>query len=183
MKAALLGVSVAALASGVSLAAAKPARAAVAAPVGKLEPEALSARRRRSAYLNTLPRFQVSLQTERDDVDDEGELLTMAGETTFKVNKPDGFHISDTESATTREFIYNGKQLTIADPKSGLYAQVPAPPTIRETLDVAADKYDIVVPLEDLFNWGGAQGLLHGRRSAGHTLNRPNAGFPASCAQ
>ena len=39
----------------------------------------------------------------------------------------------------------------------GYYASMPAPPTIRALLDVLYDKYDITLPLEDLFIWGTDQ--------------------------
>jgi hypothetical protein len=32
-----------------------------------------------------------------------------------------------------------------------------------------------------MVNLGAPQGLLHGRRLAGQTMNRPNVGFPAAC--
>jgi hypothetical protein len=34
------------------------------------------------------------------------------------------------------------------------YATIPAPPTLRELADKLADKYDVELPVADLFYWG-----------------------------
>jgi hypothetical protein len=46
------------------------------------------------------------------------------------------------------------------------YASVPAPPTIRETLELAAQKYELEVPLADLFFWGTDEARLGDIQSA-----------------
>jgi hypothetical protein len=166
-----LGVSLAALAASASLAAtaAPPATAAAppapakavapvkkvvkpAAPKGVVEPGAAQALRAMSAYLRTLPTFKVTMTTERDEVDDFGQLLTFTGETTYQVKLPDAFAIDVVEGSKTRQYVYDGKSVTMYDPVTGYYAVFKAPPTIRATLDAAADKYGITVPFDDLFH-------------------------------
>jgi hypothetical protein len=174
--AACLGVGAAALIAGAALGAttttAAPAAAAPAAkaagpkvlaparksatpPAAKstVDAEALAAMSRMAAYLRTLNSFQVVTATERDEVDDFGQVLTFGGETTYKVKSPDAFVISVVEDRKARDYTYDGKSLTIFAPRMDFYAKVAAPPTIRQTLDAAATKYGVTVPLDDLFAW------------------------------
>ncbi len=52
------------------------------------------------------------------------------------------------------ELIYDGKTLVYASPDQNVYAEVPAPATIKDTLEEAAQKYSLTFPLADLFSWG-----------------------------
>lgn len=169
-RAAGLGVSLTALAASASLAAtttAAPATAATpvktvapvkkvvkpAAPKGVIEPGSVQALRAMSAYLRTVPTFKVTMTTERDEVDDFGQLLTFNGETIYQVKIPDAFSIDVVDGPKARRYVYDGKSVTMYDPATGYYTVFKAPPTIRATLDEAADKYGITVPLDDLFHW------------------------------
>jgi hypothetical protein len=73
---------------------------------------------------------------------------------TYKVRKPDGFYIEHDTDRKQRTFYYDGKTLTLWSPRTKLYAQTPAPPTIREVVAMADEKYDLRFPLADLFYWG-----------------------------
>jgi hypothetical protein len=52
-----------------------------------------------------------------------------------------------------RQYVYDGKTLTVFDPKTGYYAKVQAPPTIHAALEMASEKYGVTLPLADLFTW------------------------------
>jgi hypothetical protein len=132
-----------------------------AAPIGQnsaanpaVEQAALDALTKMSTYLRTLSSFQVSGDTVREIVEDNGQKLQMLGSTTYKVRRPNGFTIEIAEDRQVRKIFYDGKSLTVFAPRMGYYATIAAPSTIREVLDVAAEKYDVTVPLEDLFVWG-----------------------------
>ncbi len=53
-----------------------------------------------------------------------------------------------------RLYLYDGKTFTLYGQAIQYYATVPAPATIGQLAGVLADKYDIELPLEDLFWWG-----------------------------
>jgi hypothetical protein len=185
VKAACLGASLTALTAAAPLAAwaqatpapaAAPAKAAPAkkrpaaaatAPKGVVEPGSVAALGKMSAYLRTLPAFEVRMAMQRDDVDIYGQLVTLNSEATYKVKLPNAFNISLAEGAKTREYAYDGKSVVIYDPKTSYYARFDAPPTIRQTLDAAEAKYGVSVPLDDLFHWdqGDAQSS---RLTSGH---------------
>lgn len=134
--------------------AAVPAAAPAAqAPAAQVEPGAIQALAKMAAYLRSLQAFQISLQTQRDDVDQYGQLITLSGNATYKVRRPDAFSIDLALPSRTRQYVYDGKTVTVYDPKTGYYAKFQAPPTIRGTLELAQQKYGAVFPLEDLFTW------------------------------
>jgi len=159
-------------------AAAKHAATAHAAPAGPsqvVEPEALAAVRKMSAYLRTLDAFSLQVTSQRDEVDAYGQLLKFGGKTDYNAKRPDSFTIKVWEDRVERQFIYDGKSLTVFDPKSGFSARAPAPATIRQTLDLAEEKYGITVPLEDLFRWTSGS-TEEGRLTSGHYVGPARIG-------
>jgi hypothetical protein len=126
---------------------------AVQAGVGQVEPNAVDALNRMSGYLRSIPAFQITLQTQRDDVDDYGQLITLNGRATYRVRRPDSFSIDLALPNSTGQYVYDGKTVTVYDAASGYYSKYQAPSTIRATLDLAEQKYGATVPLDDLFKW------------------------------
>ncbi len=150
---ACLGAGFAALIAAAPLAATKAPATAATAPKSVVDPASVAALGRMSAYLRSVHAFQVVMATQKDDVDNYGQLITLNGKTTYRVRSPNAFNIYVAEPGKNRQYFYDGKLLTVYDPKSGFYAHVAAPATIRETLDMAADSYGVRVPLDDLFHW------------------------------
>jgi hypothetical protein len=136
------------LAAGAALGASKP-------PVksSDIEPEAVQAIQRMRAYLGTLTTFEVTSESSQDVVLDNGQKVQIEGAVLYRVRRPNGFEIKVTTADKVRDFIYDGRQLTVYAPQFGYFAQTPAPPTIRQVLDAATAKYGIEFPLEDLFHW------------------------------
>lgn len=145
--------------SAPAAASAAPTSTATTSP--DVEPEAVAALQRMRSYLGGLNSFEATSQTTQDVVLDNGQKVQIDGVLTYKVKRPNGFEVKVATANKSRDFLYDGKQLTVYAPKLGYYAQAPAPPTIRETLDLASDRYGIVFPLEDLFQWS-EPGAKHG---------------------
>jgi hypothetical protein len=74
---------------------------------------------------------------------------------------PNRLFAETTSDRMSRTYVYDGKTFTLSARRAGYYATVPAPPTVRELADVLSDKYDLEIPLADLFLWG-APGWSHG---------------------
>lgn len=132
--------------------AAKPA----AAPAAKqgVDPDSVQALERMSSYLRTLRTFELKADILQDEIGDDGRKLQIGSSATYRVRRPNGFTIEQVSDRKVRRLFYDGKTVTLLAPKVGYYAQAPAPATIQQTLDLLHDKYDIEVPLEDLFRWG-----------------------------
>ena len=132
-------------------AAKSPPATATALPA--VEPEAVQALTRMSAYLGTLVSYEITAETSLDLVLDDGQALKLDGVNRYLVRRPDAFVVEVATAYKVRRLVYDGKRLTVHAPELGYYATVEAPPTIRETLDAAHDQYGLDVPLNDLFRW------------------------------
>ena len=135
-------------------AAAQPASSSAAQPEPEqVDAKAVDALTRMSAYLRSIPAFQITLQTQRDDVDVYGQLITLSGGATYKVRRPDAFSIDLALPGLTGQYVYDGKTVAVYDLRSGYYVKFPGLPTIRATLELAETRYGATVPLDDLFTW------------------------------
>lgn len=127
--------------------------ARTAARARAIDPRALQAMRNMSAYLRTLSNFEIQVATNREEVGPRGQKIHYTGTIDYKVRRPNGFVVRSNEAGRQRELVYDGKTLTLFTPNNGYYARVQAPPTIRETLTLASDRYGINPPLVELFKW------------------------------
>ena len=144
-----------------------PAPPAAAAVAPDVDPQVVQALRRMGAYLGSMPTFAILADTTIDDVMNNGQKVQMGGQVLYHVRRPNGLAIELVTDRKVRQFYYDGKSLTVFAPRLGLYATVPAPATIAGTLALAYDKYDIVLPLADLFTWSDANiGRADALRSA-----------------
>src|SRR5437588_6870732 len=73
--------------------AAQPPAAQPPAAVPSVDPEAVQALKEMSAYLATLPAFEVRAETTRDLVAMNGHRVQLGGVTDYKVRRPSGFVI------------------------------------------------------------------------------------------
>jgi hypothetical protein len=177
--AAMLGFAIAAFAAAPVLAAsqasAKPAasssaRRTLSGGVSTVEPNALQALQKMSAYLKTLATAQVTTQTTLDLVSDDGQKIQLDGTARYKIRRPDAFVIDVDTDFRKRRYIYDGKRFTVFSPDLGYYATVAAPPTIRATLDAIWKRFHIALPLEDLFRWSDPGGARETSLKAGYDL-------------
>lgn len=147
-----------ALAAGLVLAPVAGSTQTPAPPAGAaasdVDPAALKALETMAAYLRTLKTFEMTADITTDQVTEDGRRLQIGSQAVYRARKPDAFTIDLVSDRKTRKLVYDGKHLTLYAPKVGFYAQVSAPPTIHETLDVLSEDYNVEVPLEDMFRWG-----------------------------
>lgn len=141
----------------------------------QVDARAVDALAKMSAYLRSIPAFQITLQTQRDDVDVYGQLITLSGGATYKVRRPDAFAINLALPSQTGEYVYDGKTVTAYDAVSGVYSKFQAPATIRDTLELAKRKYGATVPLEDLFTWSDGDSRAKALTSA-HYIGKAQIG-------
>jgi hypothetical protein len=138
--------------SAVPAAAQEVQKPPAAAPPA-VDPEAVQALKEMSAYLATLPTFEVRAETTRDLVSMNGHRVQLGGVSDYKVRRPSGFVIDVTTDYKQRRFYYDGKQFTVYAPQLGFYATAAAPPTNLETINAIESRYGVDLPLDDLFRW------------------------------
>lgn len=120
-----------------------------------VDPEAIAALERMGAYLRTLQAFEVRAETTMDNVlDGTEQKVQFAGEGLYRIRRPNAFFLEANTDRRHRQFYYDGTTFTIFSPRMNVYAQRPAPATIREMVDEMENRYNIPVPLADLFYWG-----------------------------
>ncbi len=144
-----------ALVLGLATACVGPAWAQGAnAPGDSRESRAVDALARMGAYLRSLKQFRLRATTTTDEVLDRGQKLQFGAVVDYRVRQPDGLRADLRNDRIQRQFYYDGVSLTQFAPKVGYYATVDAPGTIAAALEEANARYDLELPLADLFLWG-----------------------------
>ncbi|MBW9091919.1 DUF2092 domain-containing protein [Rhizobium wenxiniae] len=120
----------------------------------RIEPGSVEALKKMGEHLQSLQVFSLKATTSTEVVLNTDQKLEIGGVATYEVKRPDRLRIDLATDSVHGELVYDGKTLVYASPDQNVYAQVPAPATIKETLEEAAQKYDLSFPLADLFSWG-----------------------------
>ena len=127
-------------------------QASHAQPSG-IEPPAEKILRRMSDYLANLKQFTVKTENSLEVVLSSGQKLQFENPATAMVSRPNKLRADRKGDITNQEFYYDGKNLTLYNPKENLYATTAAPPTLEATLDFAREKLDVIAPgAEFLYN-------------------------------
>src|SRR4029453_3352400 len=149
------------LIAGVCSAKQPAARAPQTPTPPAVAPEALAALKKMGAFLRTLQAFTIHADTSTDEVlADTGQQIQFGSVVDYSFRSPDRLRADIIADRKQRQFFYNGHTLTLYGPREQYYASVPAPPTIRKTLEFAAQRYGLEVPLADLFFWGTDEARL-----------------------
>jgi hypothetical protein len=137
--------------------AAPAAASTTPAPSVERDPDAIKALEKMGDYLRTLKAFQVRTETSRDEVLDDGQNVEFDGVVDMIAARPNRLRVEVTSDKQQRLYFYNGSNLSVWARRANYYATVPAPPTIRELVDTLTSKYDIELPLADLFYWSDSK--------------------------
>ncbi|MGA8053031.1 MAG: DUF2092 domain-containing protein [Burkholderiales bacterium] len=151
---ALLRVSAAALLFVTGLEAPLAQQQAAPKVAAALDAKAIEALSAMGKYLRSLKSFAVHADTTIDEVLTTGQKLQFAGTLDYQVQSPNRLRAEVNTDRRHRQFFYDGNSLTQYAPRMKYYATVAAPGTIGEALQVAEQKYDLEIPLADLFLWG-----------------------------
>src|SRR4051794_4999674 len=129
---------------------AAPAGTNAAKPGDKTEevdPKSKEALTRMSDYLKTLQSFTLRAETSKDEVVHDDFKLQRDASVTLRIRRPDRLRADVEGSDGPKAFVYDGKTLVLYTQKENYYATMPAPPTIRETLDAAMAQHGLELPL------------------------------------
>jgi hypothetical protein len=129
-----------------------PAQAAAAGPA--VQPDAVKALHDMGGYLRSMKAFELTADVTNEVVLEDGQKLQFDGTNHYRVKPPNNLAMEINTDRKQRQIFYDGKKLSVYAPRMKYYAQVDAPPTIRQTIDALEQKYNIQTPLADLFFWG-----------------------------
>jgi hypothetical protein len=140
----------------IGVAQSQGSKAASAAPVPapEVDPAAIAALNKMGTYLRTLKAFQVRGTSSTDEVTDDGQVIESDAVADVLARAPNRLRVEVTRDDSHRLYYYNGKSVTVYAAHVNYYATVAAPPTIGQLADQLFEKYDIDLPLVDLFSWG-----------------------------
>jgi hypothetical protein len=119
-----------------------------------IDPDAIDAVKKMAAYLHTLKSYQIIDNVTQDDVLDDGLIVQSTSKVDYLLARPNRMRVEVTSDDRPRLYLYDGKNFTVWGRLVNYYATVPAPPTIGELFEKVTEKYDIELPLYDLYNWG-----------------------------
>jgi len=131
-----------------------------------IDPAAIAALEKMGAFLRGQQTIAVRVETETDEVLDNGQKIQLNGTSLLSARRPDRLRAEVISDRKHRQFFYDGKTLTLYSPRLGYYATVPAPPRIRDLADVLSKRYGVELPLADLFYWGTNRSGVDRIRSA-----------------
>ena len=134
-------------------------------PVGHAQPTGMDAQaekllRRMSDYLAARKQFTVQTENTLEVVLTSGQKLQFASPATASVWRPNKLRADRKGDILNQEFFYDGKNLTLFNPKENLYATTAAPPTIDEMLDFAREKLDVIAPGAEILYGNAADRML-----------------------
>jgi hypothetical protein len=130
--------------------------ARTAASVERVErdPDALKALEDMGRYLRTLKAFQIRSETSRDEVLQDGQKVEYDGVANLLVERPNHLRAEVTSDKQQRLYFADGTSFSVLAPRVNYYATIPEPATLGELADTLADKYNVELPIVDLFYWG-----------------------------
>lgn len=120
----------------------------------KVDPDVINRIEEMGKYLRSLKQFEVESDFTFEIATDDNQKFSYPGKLHYKVKRPNKLYAELKSDHKNRQYYYDGTGLTIYDPKSKFYGQIAAPDTIDELIEEIESNYKIVLPLEDLFDWG-----------------------------
>ena len=113
----------------------------------------------------------------RERVHAGGRKESVSQTAVYTMRRPNRFY---TKLSAGLESWYNGKTITIAVHPDKVFAQAPMPDTIDRTLDALAERYDMALPLSDLFYASAEKALLSESTTGGYVGLEPAGGTPCT---
>jgi hypothetical protein len=142
------------LSVGLVLLLVAPAFAQERQPASQIEPDAMAALGRMGAFLLAQRSFAVEARFARDEVLEDGFVVQLGGTTQIWADRPTRLRAAVSTTRKHREFFYDGRSFTIFAPRDGYYATVGAPATVDQLIDYVEERFNVELPLIDLFSWG-----------------------------
>jgi hypothetical protein len=134
-------------------------QASHAQPSG-IDPQAEKLLRRMSDYLAGRQQFSLKAESTIEAVLTSGQKLQFDSPATLTVSRPNKLRAHRRGDIVNQEFFYDGKNLTLYNPKENLYATTAAPPSLDDAFDFAREKLDVIAPGAELLYKNAAEKML-----------------------
>lgn len=137
-----------------------------AAQQAVMDTSAMNALRRMGDYLGRLTEMQVTATISKEDVLTDGQKVQTSFTADMVAVRPNRLRVAVDGDRQQRLLLYDGKTFTVYAPKLKYYASAPAPASIIQLADTVEDRFNMELPLVDLFRWGTPQASWLDIRSA-----------------
>jgi len=135
--------------------AAEPAAPASADAAPAVDPAATAALLKMGQTLRALKQFSVESDASVELVLDSGQKIELDQAIRYRAKQPDKLRVDLGNEYFAREVFFDGGKLTVWAPRKKYYASTQLQATTLGSLvRNASDKFDIQLPLTDLFLWG-----------------------------
>jgi len=165
-----LGVVALALAFPIALAQTPPpagAPGAQAAPAGNLvDAASIQALKDMGAHLQSLKRFRVSTELTGERVLADGQKLSHTATADLDVERPNKLRAVMNSARSHRELFYDGKTVTLYTPAQKYYSTVDFSDNLGKLIETLEQRYNVQLPLQDLFLFGTPMAQLDKIESA-----------------
>jgi len=161
----VLGLLAMALAAASAFAQTAPTGAAQ--PAAKaVDPAAIQALKDMGAYLQTLKRFEVSVEVTGEDVLADGQKLQHTATADLDVERTNKVRVVMKSARNERELVYDGKKVFLYTPAQKVYGMLELEGTIGDLIEQMEGKYGMQIPLDDLFRFGTPNAQFDNLQSA-----------------
>jgi hypothetical protein len=148
-------------------AGAQPMAATPVTPSGpRIDPKADEILKKMSKLLADAKSVSFDSHAISDQITPDLQRLQYAKNQKVKLRRPDRLAADVAGDVADLVFRYDGKQVTLFNPRTNSWGSASAPGSINETLDMLAEKYGMVIPLADLVFPDPYQDLMEHVRSA-----------------
>jgi hypothetical protein len=116
----------------------------------EVDPEAVKLLRRSMDYLSGLQRFSVHARNMHEDLLDSGHKIHFGAAGNLTVSRPNKLRGERYGAQFKQTLYYDGTTVTLHNSPAQVYASEPAPGTIPEMFEFAADTLELYIPITDL---------------------------------
>ena len=126
------------------------------------KPDALQVLKKMCDYLKGLQQFSCQAEITEDVLLTTGQKIQLGKSVEASVRRPDRMLANSQGDADNRQFIYDGKTITLLDRSRNVYTTIDAPPEIDAALNHAIQAFDLRAPLADLIYTKAYENLTSG---------------------
>ena len=115
-----------------------------------VDPAAVQILKRSADFLDGLQQFSVNLQSMMEELHSSGHRVDYDLSASVTVKRPNKLRTVRTGAGMDQGFFYDGKTLTLHNPKEKTYATTKAPDTIEKMITFARETAGLLLPSADL---------------------------------
>ena len=115
-----------------------------------IDPAAVSAVSRMSAYLNSLVHYTVHVESTTDQVRLVGPAVQMSAVAEVSVRRPNALRVVVRGDDVDQQLVYDGATIALSAARANVYAVDRAPATLDTFMDVLERDYGLSLPVSDL---------------------------------